>query len=316
VSLETGTSGIAGEEPVARGTPSATDNESARPLQGENSSQTDSCNLQSSGFITDSPFEPDRPAFRESAANSESKLSSSASLAAFDFGFGKSEVEHPSEPSRSRCDTPPNTPALSHPNFANFKFSFPTLESTPDEASEGKKSVESSLPAHSKGTGRRPRGLSSAIAQACRKFELETQPGRPEARVESSEKSSKRATRPRLELPASPGLSTVFSKVDIEEPVLSEVARGKRPERRNSTSSRRRSSEEMDLLNPESAVAMTQHRREAVRMAKSQESVVVEKCKRSGVAAPQYTFDELIGKGSYGRVYKGWVCLLLHFRFD
>lgn len=52
-------------------------------------------------------------------------------------------------------------------------------------------------------------------------------------------------------------------------------------------------------------MAMTQHRREAVRLAKSQEAAVVEKCKRSGVAAPGYTFDELIGKGSFGRVYKG-----------
>lgn len=61
----------------------------------------------------------------------------------------------------------------------------------------------------------------------------------------------------------------------------------------------------MDLLRPESAMAMTEHRREAVRMAKSQEAAVVEKCKRSGVAPPGYTFDELIGKGSFGRVYKG-----------
>jgi hypothetical protein len=65
---------------------------------------------------------------------------------------------------------------------------------------------------------------------------------------------------------------------------------------------------EMDnfLSPPDAAVAnTTQHRREAVRMAKSQETAVVEKCKRSGVAAPEYTFDELIGKGSFGRVYKG-----------
>ena len=60
-----------------------------------------------------------------------------------------------------------------------------------------------------------------------------------------------------------------------------------------------------DLLHPESAAAMTEHRREAVRLAKSQESAVVEKCRRSGQAMPTYAFDELIGKGSYGRVYKG-----------
>ena len=61
----------------------------------------------------------------------------------------------------------------------------------------------------------------------------------------------------------------------------------------------------MDLLNPESAMAMTQHRREAVRLAKNQERSVAEKCKRSGVPVPGYLFDELIGKGSFGRVYKG-----------
>lgn len=60
-----------------------------------------------------------------------------------------------------------------------------------------------------------------------------------------------------------------------------------------------------DLLHPESATAMTEHRREAVRLAKSQESSVVEKCKRSNQQMPDYSFEELIGKGSYGRVYKG-----------
>lgn len=58
-------------------------------------------------------------------------------------------------------------------------------------------------------------------------------------------------------------------------------------------------------LRPESAAAMTAHRREAVRLAKSQEKAVSEKCIRSGQDPPGYTFDELIGKGSFGRVYKG-----------
>lgn len=60
-----------------------------------------------------------------------------------------------------------------------------------------------------------------------------------------------------------------------------------------------------DLLHPESALAMTNHRREAVRLAKDQEASVIEKCKRSGQEMPAYSFNELIGKGSYGRVYKG-----------
>lgn len=58
-------------------------------------------------------------------------------------------------------------------------------------------------------------------------------------------------------------------------------------------------------LRPESAAAMTAHRREAVRLAKAQEKAVSEKCQRGGQDVPGYTFDELIGKGSFGRVYKG-----------
>ena len=44
-----------------------------------------------------------------------------------------------------------------------------------------------------------------------------------------------------------------------------------------------------------------------MRLAKEQEKVVEEKCKRSNEDIPGYTFDELIGKGSFGRVYKGQV---------
>ncbi|RMZ83469.1 hypothetical protein DV737_g1616, partial [Chaetothyriales sp. CBS 132003] len=61
----------------------------------------------------------------------------------------------------------------------------------------------------------------------------------------------------------------------------------------------------MNSLHPNSAAAMTQHRREAVRLAKSQERAVADKCKRSNQPIPPYKFDELIGKGTFGRVYKG-----------
>ena len=63
-------------------------------------------------------------------------------------------------------------------------------------------------------------------------------------------------------------------------------------------------SDAMDRLRPESALAVSQHRREAIRLAKAQETSVIEKCKRSGASIPEYAFDELIGKGSFGRVYK------------
>ena len=65
----------------------------------------------------------------------------------------------------------------------------------------------------------------------------------------------------------------------------------------------------MDSLRPESAAALTAHRREAMRLAKQQERAVIEKCKRTNEDPPAYTFDELIGKGSFGRVYKGYVKL-------
>lgn len=61
----------------------------------------------------------------------------------------------------------------------------------------------------------------------------------------------------------------------------------------------------MASLRPESAAAMTAHRREAVRLAKAQEKAVSDKCVRAGQDPPGYAFDELIGKGSFGRVYKG-----------
>jgi hypothetical protein len=63
-------------------------------------------------------------------------------------------------------------------------------------------------------------------------------------------------------------------------------------------------SDAMDRLRPESALAVSQHRREAIRLAKAQETSVLEKCRRSGASIPEYAFDELIGKGSFGRVYK------------
>ena len=63
----------------------------------------------------------------------------------------------------------------------------------------------------------------------------------------------------------------------------------------------------MDSLHPSSAAALTAHRREAIRLAKAQERAVTERCKRSNQEPPGYAFDELIGKGSFGRVYKGCV---------
>ncbi|ORX99888.1 hypothetical protein BCR34DRAFT_122283 [Clohesyomyces aquaticus] len=43
----------------------------------------------------------------------------------------------------------------------------------------------------------------------------------------------------------------------------------------------------------------------AIQQAKDQETLVAERAKRSGDEPPPYEFSELIGKGSYGRVFKG-----------
>ena len=45
-------------------------------------------------------------------------------------------------------------------------------------------------------------------------------------------------------------------------------------------------------------------RREAIKAAQTQERAIRERLKKDGTAFPPYKFLELIGKGSYGRVYK------------
>ncbi|GBF60082.1 serine/threonine-protein kinase [Trichophyton mentagrophytes] len=59
-------------------------------------------------------------------------------------------------------------------------------------------------------------------------------------------------------------------------------------------------------LDPSSAVmAITKQKAEAMRLAREQGFIVREMCRRAKTDVPPYTFEELIGKGSYGRVYKG-----------
>ena len=45
----------------------------------------------------------------------------------------------------------------------------------------------------------------------------------------------------------------------------------------------------------------------AIQQAKEMQNIVAERAKRSGDEAPPYDFYELIGKGAYGRVFKGCV---------
>ncbi|KAL4933333.1 putative serine/threonine protein kinase [Aspergillus undulatus] len=60
------------------------------------------------------------------------------------------------------------------------------------------------------------------------------------------------------------------------------------------------------FLDPTSAVAaITKHKAEAIRLAREQGTAVREMCRRAKTETPAYEFEELIGKGAYGRVYKG-----------
>lgn len=60
------------------------------------------------------------------------------------------------------------------------------------------------------------------------------------------------------------------------------------------------------LLDPSSAMAaITKHKAEAIKLARDQAHAVREMCRRSKTDVPPYEFEELIGKGAYGRVYKG-----------
>lgn len=61
-------------------------------------------------------------------------------------------------------------------------------------------------------------------------------------------------------------------------------------------------------LDPASfVVAFSKQKREAMRLAREQSAAVKEMCRRAKSEMPPYTFEELIGKGAYGRVYKGFV---------
>ncbi|KAL2825213.1 kinase-like domain-containing protein [Aspergillus cavernicola] len=60
------------------------------------------------------------------------------------------------------------------------------------------------------------------------------------------------------------------------------------------------------FLDPTSAMAaVTKHKVDAIKLAREQGIAVREMCRRAKTETPPYEFEELIGKGAYGRVYKG-----------
>lgn len=272
-------------------------------VQEQDLSGTGSWALQSSAIIRSCLVEPLGPSVGSPTADSEHETSSPRAVSK--LAFGRRKAESPSGSDRPASGPSTNTPAATHPNLTGFKFSFVTVKSSPEQTSGGEDIVEPALaPVRSVKAGQAPRGVSSAIAQACRRFEPESQSRRSKGTgvqpVATADKDV-----PKVELPSFPRLCLGATGTHHEESTLSEIARGKRPETRKPSWVPKQPSKDMDALHPESAMVMTEHRREAIRMAKSQEAAVVERCKRSGIAAPGYTFDELIGKGSFGRVYKG-----------
>ena len=60
------------------------------------------------------------------------------------------------------------------------------------------------------------------------------------------------------------------------------------------------------FLDPASAAGavISKQKAETTRIAKEQERAIHEKLSRNGHPIPKYEFLELIGKGSYGRVFK------------
>lgn len=58
-----------------------------------------------------------------------------------------------------------------------------------------------------------------------------------------------------------------------------------------------------------SASAPAANKMRAMQEADVQQQMINEKVKRLGLPQPDYQFKELIGKGSYGRVYKRYVSI-------
>jgi hypothetical protein len=120
----------------------------------------------------------------------------------------------------------------------------------------------------------------------------------PKSSPEASETTTQHTAKVGAQQPEAPGPEGI-------ERITPRIARTQIQHRlRLSDSESESGSDMMDRLRPDSALAVSHHRREAMRLAKAQEASVIEKCRRSGSSIPEYAFDELIGKGSFGRVYK------------
>jgi hypothetical protein len=250
----------------------------------------------------------------------------------------------PSPFSRLRYDNPPSTPELPDSEARTFKFSVPTLEgasvSDLKRPSRRRAATSRSHTRHPLSFGPYTEPFSLGPPHQLHSFRailfedgsilpLESEIKLLRYQREQAQKETERSNfwRASLDQYLSTDSPPDSSPESTETPTQSalkaraqhlEVSVPQEPEEltpritrsliqhrlRPSDSESESDSDAMDRLRPESALAVSQHRREAIRLAKAQEASVIEKCRRSGASIPEYAFDELIGKGSFGRVYK------------
>ena len=107
--------------------------------------------------------------------------------------------------------------------------------------------------------------------------------------------------------PLRPRRSSGLTSLDLHS--LSEFAVTSEPSQpinRARSSSTKPAMEPSTYLDPVAALeAITQQKSDAIRLAREQADAVAEMSRRSKTEVPPYSFEELIGKGAYGRVYKG-----------
>ncbi|KAF3001492.1 hypothetical protein E8E13_008823 [Curvularia kusanoi] len=128
----------------------------------------------------------------------------------------------------------------------------------------------------------------------------------------TSDNSPPDPTRTVVQSPPSISAAPSFSSIDtVNSPPLARIAETPFDCDLNAgRSSRERTNRRLASMDPVRnsllpPAMVTGTKARAIQQAKEMESLVAERAKRSGDEPPQYDFHELIGKGAYGRVFKG-----------